>query len=357
MSRYDIEGTKQRNPIEEVISRHGIVLLRQGSRMTGLCPFHQDKNPSLVVYPETRSFYCFGCCASGDVIDFVRRMDGLGFRAAIERLNDDSPPSFDEGLHRKAKYRTIPRMPPPRLSLDDRMILSAAIAVYHDLLWQQPRALAYLESRGIGPAVIRRCHLGFSDGHSLREYLLRRRLSLRRARDMGLLWHNGGERMAGRVVVPEMRGEQCIWMVGRPLDDEHDPKYRGLSLPKPLLGYERVKGRRRVFLTEGTFDYLTGVAWGLAICALQGIKLQEERLAFLDRADRVFLVFDSDKGGEQANTYLTGLLGSRARIVSLPPLVKDLNVLGQLPGGRETFFQLVREAEAAEEVSHVAAAR
>lgn len=348
MSRYDIQGVKERNPIEEVISRHGIVLLRSGSRMTGRCPFHDDKNPSLVVYPETRSFYCFGCSASGDVIDFVRRMDGLGFRAALERLNGDGLPT---NFHANGNRPPAERHPPhTRLSLDDRMILTAASAVYHDLLWQSPRALAYLESRGIGPATIRRCRLGYSDGHVFSRYLQRHRLSIKRARAMGLLWKDGRERMAGRVVVPEMRGDQCIWMVGRALTDDGNPKYRGLSLPKPLLGYDRVRGRKRVYLTEGTLDYVTGVGWNLPICGLQGIKLRPDRLAFLEKAGSVLIVLDNDEAGDQATAFFSELLGSRAVFIRLPDGVKDLNLLGQMPDGRETFFRLVREAEL--EVGH-----
>ena len=112
--------------------------------------------------------------------------------------------------------------------------------------------------------VVRRCRLGYSDGRSLRPYLQRHRLSIKRATEMGLFWPKGarGETMAGRIVIPELRGGQCIWMLGRVLDEERQPKYRGLSLPKPILGYERVRGRPRVFVTEGAFDYLTGVAWG-----------------------------------------------------------------------------------------------
>ena len=83
---YDIDGIKHRNPIEEVVAGHGVALRRSGTHLMGRCPFHQDEHPSLVVYPETRSFYCFGCGASGDVIDFVRRAEGLSFVEALERL-------------------------------------------------------------------------------------------------------------------------------------------------------------------------------------------------------------------------------------------------------------------------------
>jgi DNA primase len=351
---YDIETIKRGNPIEEVVARHGVALRQSGTHLTGRCPFHRDEHPSLVVYPETSSFYCFGCAASGDVIDFVRRAEGVSFRDALERLGGhpdgrvSAPASNqqnDGGSHgnRGAAFSE-------RLSLDDRMILTAACAVYHETLLRTPKVLQLLEQRGIGLPVLRRCRLGFSDGRSLRRYLQRRRLSLRRATEMGLLWprHGGGETMAGRIVIPELRGGQCAWMLGRTLDDDRQPKYRGLSLPKPVLGYEGVRGRPRVFVTEGAFDYLTGVSWGLPICALLGTQVRAERLAFLQRARRVLIVFDNDEPGREAASDLAQRLGSRARVVELPEGVKDLNDLGRRPGGRATFFGLLKEAGSAE---------
>lgn len=352
---YDIDGIKHRNPIEEVVARHGVALRRSGTHLVGLCPFHQDEHPSLVVYPETRSFYCFGCGASGDAIDFVRRAAGLSFVDALERLGsqrDGQPSPAGQPARRSPP---LPGGPDPgrsasfseRLSLDDRMILAAACGVYHETLLRTPKALRYLEDRGIGMPVVGRCQVGYSDGRSLRRYLQRRRLSLRRATEMGLFWprHGRGETMAGRIVVPELRGGQCIWMLGRALDDDRQPKYRGLSLPKPILGYERVRGRPRIFVTEGAFDYLTGVSWGLPICALLGTQVRAQRLAFLERARRVLIVFDSDEPGRQAAAELVGRLGPRARVVRLPEGVKDLNDLARREDGRVAFFRLLKEAD------------
>ena len=61
-----------------------------------------------------------------------------------------------------------------------------------------------------------------------------------------------------------------------------------------------MRGRPRVFVTEGAFDYLTGVAWGLPMCALLGTQVRAERLSFLHRARRVLIVFDSDAPGREA---------------------------------------------------------
>jgi DNA primase len=302
---YDVDSIKQRNPIEDVVAAHGIVLRDSGAHLVGRCPFHEDEHPSLCVYPETRSFFCFGCNAGGDVIDFVRRAENLSFRDALERLSNGRPPQLSN-----------PSRQDP-LSLDDRMILTAATAVYHETLLRTPNALKYLEGRGIGMPVVRRCRLGYSDGRSLRPYLLRHRLSIRRATEMGLFWPKGArsETIFGRIVIPELRTGQSIWMLGRVLNDERQPKYRGLSLPKLILGYERVRGRPRVFVTEGAFDYLTGVAWGLPMSALLGTQVRTERLSFLHRARRVLIAFDNDAPGREADRVLDRHLGHSAQIL------------------------------------------
>ena len=339
MASPEIDLIKRDNPLERVMAEHGVKLQRRGARFVARCPFHEEQHPSLVVYPDTRSFYCFGCRASGDVIDFVRRVDKVDFKEAIRRLAGNDGPN----------HARLPQ--PSRLTVDDQMILAAAANVYHETLLRTDRALRYIESRGVGAAVVRRCLLGFSDGRSLRPFLQRHRLSLRRAAQLGLLRRDGSEPFAGRIVIPELREGQCIWMVGRALDDRR-LKYLGLSLPKPILGYERVRRQRRVFVTEGAFDYLTGVAWNLPICALLGTHVRAERLAFLQRAREVLLVFDNDEPGRAAATELLASLGPRASVLPLPEGVKDLSELAQRPDGRQTFFQLLRQLGPRKEADH-----
>ena len=80
-----IQELQDKIDIEQVISSH-ISLKRRGKNLVGLCPFHNEKTPSFTVYPESRSFYCFGCGAGGDVISFVRRMDNLDYVEAVKAV-------------------------------------------------------------------------------------------------------------------------------------------------------------------------------------------------------------------------------------------------------------------------------
>lgn len=335
----DVAQIKRDNPIEQVIGAHGVALRRHGRRLVGHCPFHDDEHPSLIVYPETESFYCFGCRTGGDVITFVRRIAGLSFLDAVARLSGDGPEHVRPQASHAGKTGD-------QRSLDDRIVLTAACGLYHDTLLHHPAALAYLAGRGVRMDVVRRCRLGYCDGTALRPYLERRRLGVRRATDLGLLWPRGGETLAGRIVVPELGGGQCLWMLGRAIDDRHQPRYWGLPGPKPILGYERVQGRPWVVVTEGAFDYLTAAGWGVPVCALLGTHVRAERLAFLARAQRVDIVLDSDPPGRQAAAALAARLGERARVVRLPDGVKDLSELGRRPEGRAYFFRLVGRGDA-----------
>lgn len=332
----DLRQLKEDHPIADVIAAHGVQLRRAGTRLAGRCPFHEDRHASLVVYPETCSFYCFGCGAGGDAIDFVRRALGIGFAEALAALGAAAPSAARPGLA---------AAPARRLSLDDRLILTAACELYHETLMRTSGMLRYLETRAVPTWLARQCRLGYSDGALLSAYLRRRRLSLKRAQELGLLFASGDETMQGRIVVPDLRGAHCGWMVGRTVDGRREPKYRGLALPRPLLGFERARGHRRVFLTEGPFDWLTLASWGLPACALLGTQASSETLRQLGYARSVVLVLDADDPGRAAAAQLAQTLGGRARVVELPDGVKDVNELGVTPGGREAFFTAVDAAE------------
>ena len=71
--------------IEDLIGQ-SVALRRQGKNFIGRCPFHDDQHPSFVVYPATRSFYCFACRASGDAISFLMKTDDLSFPEALKVL-------------------------------------------------------------------------------------------------------------------------------------------------------------------------------------------------------------------------------------------------------------------------------
>jgi len=86
--RIDADELKGRISIEEMIMACGVDLKKQGSELKGLCPFHDEKTPSFTVTPHKESFYCFGCAAGGDHIEFLKDFHGCDFNGAIEKLQE-----------------------------------------------------------------------------------------------------------------------------------------------------------------------------------------------------------------------------------------------------------------------------
>jgi len=335
-----------------VVEQAGVRLKRSGShRWQGLCPFHAERTPSFFVDVERQRFVCFGCKARGDVIDFVRSHEQLTtVGEACTWLTGTPAP--------KATPRSVSPAPPnqrerrwDRLTLEQQLVLNAAGALYRDALWRNPRARAYLADRGLPDWVVRACGLGYADGRSLEAHL-RKHGGLRIAEDLGLLRRpepgEGGrmlrERFASRIVIPELRGGQPIWFLGRhPTRKEVRVKYLGLPGEKPVLGFERAAGRREVFLIEGAFDWLTAVSWNLPAFSTCGTDFPPDRLGWLARARVIFGVLDGDRAGREAAERFEVALGRRWLPVKLPEGT-DLNDLGRRPGGRALFFRLVADA-------------
>ncbi|MGJ8586396.1 MAG: CHC2 zinc finger domain-containing protein [Marinosulfonomonas sp.] len=135
MANIDFDAVRHANPLTAVVGR-SVKLTRIGNEFKGLCPFHGEKTPSFTIFAGGNRFHCFGCGASGDVVDFVRMVEGVGFREAAERL--------DAGLIPKAT--TLPHLPPAT---------SKRTAGAASRIWKQAdggdlsAVSAYLEARGI----------------------------------------------------------------------------------------------------------------------------------------------------------------------------------------------------------------
>jgi len=344
MARINTDALKRDYPVEEIIERYGIDLYPTGRALVGRCPFHDDGGrPNLYVYPSTESWYCYRCSAGGDVISFVERIEGVGFCEAVVRLTGKGPVST------KAPPRPMRRtMPSPRHRTargpDERACLAAAVELYHNRLLNDSSALDYVHGRGLDDNVIEDCRLGYAAGDELAAYLRWCRVPVQAAVRVGLLKPGGREFMADRIVVPEIRGGQPIWLVGRTIEAQTDgPKYLGLPGRKPLLGWEAAKDSREVFVVEGVFDWLALLKWGYPALALVGTHARPEVLKSLTAFDRVYLVLDNDEAGEAAAETLAWRLGSRAVIVRLPG-VKDVAEFAMQPHGHRSFAHALAQS-------------
>ena len=337
----DIVGLKARHPLGDAVEAAGVVLRGKGRVRQGVCPFHEESEGSFTVYADTEKFWCFGCEAGGDVLDFVGRMEGLTLPETIRRLDDGSAAVVSTANRPSPARPTASATLPPR----DPALLTAAARFYGGQLRRSRVARDYLASRGIGLDAARHLGLGYATGNGLRECLKSNGFTGQRQRDSGLFLERGAERFAGTITVPDMAAGRVRWLTGRAVQPNARPRFQALPGPKPVLGLVSLgPAPPWVIVAEGVFDYLTLAAWGYPAVAALGTQGMDKVATALRGCPRVFLAFDNDDAGDAAAVSLNQLLGNRAAVVNLPHGVADLGELAAHPNGQPLFRRLLARA-------------
>jgi DNA primase len=310
-----VERLKREIAIERLVESRGIQLKRTGKNLMGLCPFHNDHNPSLSVTPSTNKWHCLGCGKGGTVIDWVMHIEGVSFRHAAELLRQNHIPSAADPSAKPPRLSTVPKLPAPvERNADDRVLLLQVVNYYHETLKQSPDALKYLEGRGLQSAeMIERFHLGFSNrtlGYRLPRRNRETGAELRgRLEKIGILRESGHEHFNGSVVIPifEASGE-VVQMYGRKIT-------RGLRDGTPLHLY--LPGARRgvwnetaleaskdIILCEALIDALTFWCAGYRnVTTSYGVNgfTEEIKAAFRKHGTkRIYIAYDRDEAGDAA---------------------------------------------------------
>jgi len=336
---HDIAAIRAAHPIVDTVAGAGVELRRSGRRFVGRCPFHRDADPSLTLYPESQSWYCYACDVGGDVIDFMARLHGTGFKETADRLSHAVPAW-------PANVTPLPTRREPRtLSGEELAILDATVAYYERSLTDTD-ARAYLARRGISLETARAARVGYG-GRGLTRHLRDRGLDLETATGIGLL-NEGRERFVGRVVVPGLDSTgRATWLTGRAVRPRR-VRYLDIDRPSPLLGLAQARAAAKdaVIVVEGPFDWLTAREWRLPAVSLNGSHASAEMVDQLGAFREVYVVLDTNVAGRRAATKLAAQLGDRAVTVTLPCSVLDLNELGQAEGGQQTFLHLAAIARA-----------
>ena len=321
-----IQEVVRRNDIEEVVGQY-VQLRRRGRTLSGLCPFHNEKTPSFVVYPDTQSFYCFGCGAAGDVINFVRKYNNLGYVESVKQLASrvGMPLPEEEDEEAKARQRLL------------EINRCAARYFYEQLNARTPEAALarryWREKRGLSDAAIRRFGLGYApeDFGGLLHYLRKRGFSESELERSGLVKRSAKGNLYDifrhRVMVPiiDVRGS-IIAFGGRVLDDSK-PKY--INSPETMvyhksrtlfaLNVAKKSPSKRYILCEGYMDVISmhEAGFDTAVCAC-GTALTAEQVKLLSEyADEVVLSYDSDEAGQKATERSLGLFANSPVKVSV----------------------------------------
>jgi len=162
IEKEKIEAIKNGVDLVALVESKGISLKKNGKSWFGLCPFHDDTDPSLSVNPTNNLWKCFGCGAGGDVIRFVEMFDHVDFKEAVNRLSVNSCQ-----LPVKNKSRNRPNTKNKTTGLTAKLfkLLNRVIEFYHTAFCEDPRAKEYLINRGITDnAVFSDFKIGFANG-------------------------------------------------------------------------------------------------------------------------------------------------------------------------------------------------
>ena len=310
------ERLKKEVSIQRLAEARGIKLRRVGKELIGLCPFHDDRNPSLNIDPVKNVWSCKGACGEGgDVIRWVARTEGVSDGHAIALLKRDYAPLPGPVV----KISTVPKLPcPVTLGAEDRAAMREVVRFYHRTLNETPEAKRYLEKRGLHSAeMVERFQLGFSDrmlGPALPD---RNRLAGAELRGqlerLGIFRQSGHEHLRGSLVVPILNLDgDVVQLYGRKINDNlrAGTEYH-MYLPGPMRGVwneEALVASKEIILCESLIDALTFWCAGYRnVTASYGVNgfTKDHRAAFEKHGTRrVYIAYDADEAGHKAAAKL-----------------------------------------------------
>ena len=321
-----------RTDIVAVVSEY-LPLKRDGRRYWGLCPFHNEKTASFSVNPELNLYYCFGCKAGGNVIQFVMEMERCSYPEAVKRLADKARMTLPE-MRDDPDYEL-------RRSRNERLYAANrdAARYYHDLLWKPEgkAALDYLHGRGLDDGTIRRFGLGASTDHwdGLTAYLEEKGYTRDELALAGLTVVKGDsafDMFRSRVIFPIIDQQNRVLGFGGRAMGDAKPKYLNTS-DTPVFNkrkgvyaihlIRKIRDLKRVLLVEGYMDVVAITQAGVVgAVATLGTALTNEQARLLKRyAPEIHLAYDGDEAGQHAIERALGILeaeGIPARVLYFP---------------------------------------
>lgn len=304
-----LDEVRSSNDIVDVISQY-ISLKRSGRNYFGLCPFHNEKSPSFSVSPDKQIFHCFGCGVGGNVISFISKIEGIGFKEAIEVLAEKANiklPTIDNNIDSKKE----------ELKAKVYKVNSFTAEFYHKKLYELSSKIAqeYVKKRQLNNETLKSFKIGFSGKFDeLYQALHKEGFKDEEILESGLVNKNENgnyiDRYRNRLMIPIFdERNRVIAFGGRVLDDSK-PKY--INSPENIV---YIKGRhlfglnvakksetKRLLIVEGYMDAISLHQRGITnVVASLGTALTTQQGWLLRKnAEQVILGFDSDGAGQTA---------------------------------------------------------
>ncbi|HPE14727.1 MAG TPA: DNA primase [Bacilli bacterium] len=312
-----INEVRQANNIVDVISSY-IPLVKKGKNYFGICPFHDDNNPSMSVSEEKQIYKCFSCGASGNVFNFIMEYEHIEFKEALELLARRAGVILDHiSIKTTNKFDNFYDM------------YDIASKLYQNNLNTSLGAEAriYLEKRSISEDAIKYFKIGVSskEQDSLVKILLTKKYSIKEMEALGLSLNNK-DLFINRIMFPlfDLSGK-VVGFSGRIYNSKSDSKYvntketviftKGEILYNYHNAKESVRKEKYLIVVEGFMDvirlYISGI---YNVIALMGTSLTKQQLSLIKKlSHKVYLSLDGDNPGKSAN-YNVGLMLEKEKI-------------------------------------------
>lgn len=313
MARDAVTEVRDRIDVVDLVQGYVPSLKKAGANFKGLCPFHNEKTPSFIVFPDSQNFHCFGCGKGGDIFTFYMLVENVEFREALKELASRAGVELEMGAAR----------PPEEKEKQQRLIEVNELAAmwFNHILLNTRHGEAgrkVVEERGISPEMVNTFKLGFApeSWDALLNFLASRNISAELAAEAGLAStrDSGGhyDRFRNRLMFPiRDREGNTVGFGGRALGDAQ-PKYlntaQTLIFDKSSLVYaldlakDAIREQDQVVVVEGYMDAITAHQFGYRnVVASMGTALTEPQVAQIKRgSSRIVLALDADAAGQMA---------------------------------------------------------
>jgi DNA primase len=362
----EIEKLKQEVSLLDLMQSYGVELKKKGKELVGLCPFHNDHEPSLIISPDKKLWHCMGACQEGgSVIDWVMKTEGVSLSHALEILKERNPYILG-GEIKHIKKATVRKLESPfdfnsDIPLESQELLNHVIDFYHEILKQNPEGLDYLQKPSLkSPEMIDCFKLGLSNRSLCYRLPARNRLAGKEMRgklqQLGILRESGHEHFAGSLIIPiyDETGNVVEIYCRKLRNDLRKGTAYHLYLPGPHRGvwnFSALAASKEIILCEALIDALTFWCYSFRnVTSSYGINgFTKEHLEAFKRhgTERVLIAYDADEAGDKAGETLAKKLTSEGidcyRVQF--PMGMDANQCAQrFKNAEKAFKQLIQNA-------------
>lgn len=335
VSENFLENLKQKVDILAVASSY-VKLSRRGRNWVGLCPFHAEKTASFNIYPESNSFYCFGCGEGGDVISFIEKIENLDYLESLKMLADMAGIvlNLDDSFIEKEKKEVDAKRKLLKINRETAKF-------FYKALWynssESESARNHLKKRNFSKGTLVAFGLGYApeDKYVLVDYLIKKGYTQDEIVAANLAYNKYGRlcsRFYKRLIFPIIgpRGN-VLAFGGRTLSPDVKPKYLNTSdtavFKKSMnlfsLNFAKKEKMETLILVEGYMDvvalYQNGFKNTVATLGTSLTQYQTKLIGTLVK--EVVICYDSDQAGEHATERAAGMLrreGLKVKIVHVP---------------------------------------